>query len=164
MWFVRFSCLDDAVPRELQVPVYRAEDGGECCVYLDSADSVARVPGVIDAVRLEPLQALGAALPRGGAPWHYVVATDVEPAAEADFNTWYEQEHLPGLAAVPGTLRAARFRVVEGAGPRYHAGYDLAERSAFNGPAWLAVRGTAWSSRVRPHFVNTRRTMYRRVP
>lgn len=163
MWFVRFACADDAVPRHLGVPIYRAEDGSECCIYVETARAVAQVPGVIAAVRLEPLLAAGAAPLREGAPWHYIVATDIEPAAEADFNAWYDQEHLPGLAAVPGVLRAARFRVAEGPGPRYHACYELADRSAFNGPAWLAVRGTAWSSRVRPHFVNTRRTMYRRV-
>jgi hypothetical protein len=54
-----------------------------------------------------------------------------------DFNAWYDTEHLAGLAAVPGVARATRYRVAEGAGPRYHAGYDLAERSAFNSPAWL---------------------------
>jgi len=37
------------------------------------------------------------------------------------------------------------------------------DRAAFNSAPWLAVRGTPWSSRVRPHFIHTRRTMYRRV-
>jgi hypothetical protein len=53
---------------------------------------------------------------------------DVLPGSEADFDPWYEQEHLPGLASVPGTVRA-----------------------------------TPWSDRVRPTFVNTRRTMFRRA-
>ncbi len=38
------------------------------------------------------------------APYHYVVETDVLPEHEADFNRWYDGEHLPGLAAVPGTV------------------------------------------------------------
>lgn len=96
------------------------------------------------------------------AGWHYVVETDIAPQAQDDLNAWYTQEHLPGLAAVAGTVRAARHDILHGA-PRHHACYDLHTRAAFNSPAWLAVRGTAWSDRVRPHFHNTRRTMFQIV-
>lgn len=95
------------------------------------------------------------------AEWHYVVETDVRPEAEDDFNAWYCTEHMPGLAAVPGTARARRY--VGTAAPRHYATYDLAAREAFGSEPWLAVRATAWSSRVRPNFYNTRRTMFRRV-
>lgn len=95
------------------------------------------------------------------AGWHYIVETDVRPEAEDDFNVWYRTEHMPGLAAVPGTARARRFTGT--AAPRHYATYDLAAREAFGSEPWLAVRGTAWSSRVRPNFYNTRRTMFRRV-
>jgi hypothetical protein len=93
------------------------------------------------------------------AAWHYVVETDVDAAAEADFNDWYTQEHMPGLAAVPGTVRAMRLYNRDGA-PRYHALYLMQTRDTFGSPQWLAVRGTDWSSRVRPHFKNTKRTMF----
>lgn len=93
------------------------------------------------------------------AAWHYVVETDVDPAAEADFNDWYTQEHMPGLAAVPGTVRAMRLYNPDGA-PRYHALYLLQTQDTFGSPQWLTVRGTEWSSRVRPHFKNTKRTMF----
>jgi len=96
------------------------------------------------------------------APWFYMVETDIQPGAEADFDRWYETEHLPGLAAVPGTVRARRY-LANGSAPRYYACYDLASRETFGSPAWLAVRATDWSSRVRPHFVNTKRTMFRAV-
>lgn len=78
-----------------------------------------------------------------------------------DLNAWYAQEHLPGLASVAGTVRAARYLDAAGS-PRYYACYDLASPEALGSPAWLAVRGTAWSARVRPAFRNTRRTMFRR--
>jgi hypothetical protein len=91
---------------------------------------------------------------------HYVVETDVQPQAEAELNAWYDREHLPGLAAVPGTVRAARYRNIDG-GPRYHACYELATHDTFGSAPWLAVRATDWSSRVRPAFVNTRRTLFR---
>src|SRR3546814_14995276 len=68
------------------------------------------------------------------APWFYVVETDIKPGAEADFDRWYEEEHLPGLAAVPGTVRARRYLAREGS-PRYYACYDLASREPFGSPA-----------------------------
>lgn len=94
---------------------------------------------------------------------HYVVETDVEPGHDDELNAWYDQEHLPGLAAVPGTVRATRYVDANGS-PRYYACYDLASEQAFNSPAWLAVRATDWSSRVRPRFRNTRRTMFDPAP
>ncbi|WP_251863093.1 DUF4286 family protein [Achromobacter sp. Marseille-Q4962] len=96
------------------------------------------------------------------APWHYIVETDVLPQAEADFNAWYDEEHLPGLAAVPGTVRARRYECLHEP-PRYLACYDLRTRETFGSPPWLAVRATDWSSRVRPSFRNTRRTMFARI-
>jgi hypothetical protein len=112
--------------------------------------------------RLELLSEVAGASIDDAAPYRYVVETDVQPATEDDFNAWYEREHLPGLAAVEGTVRARRYRDRDGH-PRYHACYDLARTEAVGCPAWLAVRGTAWSSRVRPAFFNTRRTMLARV-
>lgn len=101
----------------------------------------------------------GASAGQAGA-YHYVVATDVEPGWDPDFNDWYDKEHLPGLAAVPGNVRASRLRNLD-AGLRYHACYDLLAPQVLESPAWLAVRHTAWSDRVRPHFVNTQRAMFR---
>ena len=111
--------------------------------------------------RLQCLQALDGASTGQPAPFHYVVETDVLAGHDDDLNAWYEQEHLPGLASVPGTVRAARY--LDPAGfPRYYACYDLASPDIVGSPAWLAVRGTAWSARVRPAFRNTRRTLFRR--
>jgi hypothetical protein len=115
-------------------------------------------------VSLERTLRLDGAAAGREARFHYVVATNVLAAAEADFNAWYDEEHLAGLAAVPGTIAAARFINADpAAGPRYFACYDLATQEAFGSPAWLAVRATAWSTRVRPSFRNTGRTMYRCV-
>ena len=112
---------------------------------------------------LQPLQSIAGA--SNGVPFshHYVVEADVAPAHEHDFNDWYEQEHLPGLAAVPGTVRAARYRRAHGA-PRFLACYDLLSPQVLEHPQWLAVRHTAWSARIRPLFMNPRRTMFTRAP
>ena len=111
--------------------------------------------------QLVRLQSLDGASKGQGPAFHYCVETDVAPEHEAELNAWYAEEHLPGLASVPGTIRAARFR--RGAGsPKFLACYDLTSPDTLERSEWLAVRHTAWSSRVRPHFQNTRRTMFRR--
>jgi|GEM_PF-257020 len=114
-------------------------------------------------VLLQATQGIPGASKHASAQWHYVVETDVQPEAEGDFNDWYANEHLPGLASVPGTILAARLHNAHGR-PRYHALYLLETRDTFGSPAWLAVRATDWSSRVRPNFTNTKRTMFRIVP
>jgi hypothetical protein len=94
------------------------------------------------------------------APFHYIVETDVRPEMDDELNAWYQREHLPGLAAVPGTVRARRYIDPRGT-PRYYACYDFTVPETLGSPAWLAVRGTPWSDRVRSAFRNTRRTMFR---
>jgi len=118
-------------------------------------------PGARARVLHQTLDLAGASAGQD-APWHYIVETDVVPEAEADLNAWYDQEHLPGLASVPGTVRAMRYECRDEA-PRYLACYDLHTRETFGSPPWLAVRATDWSSRVRPSFRNTRRTMFRKI-
>ena len=46
------------------------------------------------------------------------VATDVEPADDADFNRWYDREHVAERVRVPGFLSGARYVSIEG-GRRY---------------------------------------------
>lgn len=143
--------------------VWRALQGHEAYATVPFApadDPLARVPRAARRLHLRGLLDISGAAAGAAAAFHYIVETDVLPEHEADFNAWYDEEHLPGLAAVPGTVRAARYLHREGS-PRYFACYDLATLDGFNSPPWLAVRGTAWSSRVRPAFRNTRRTLFR---
>lgn len=167
-----------ASARKLPVAAVNAnasEDGTELYAYLwlsapielDAAPlaaEIARSSGAaaIAAERLVGLQDIRGASHGQPVAFHYVVETDVVPAAEGDLNDWYDREHLPGLAAVPGTIRARRLRNLDG-GPRYHSCYELVSAATLGSPPWLAVRGTAWSDRVRPNFRNTKRTMFRRV-
>lgn len=141
----------------------RAQGDAEAVLEAARSRAMAACPSGSRAVSLEGMLHLGSAPDGAGAPWHYVVETDVAPESEQDFNAWYTEEHMPGLAAVPGTARADRYLCRDGT-PRYYACYDLFTRETFGSPPWLAVRGTDWSSRVRPSFRNTRRTMFMRVP
>ena len=118
------------------------------------------LPITAEVDRLERVFALAGASAGEAAPFHYVVETDPAEGWADELSRWYDIEHMPGLAAVPGCVRAQRFHNADGA-PRSLAAYDLVNPSVLESAAWLAVRHTAWSDHVRPQFRNTRRTMFR---
>ena len=118
-----------------------------------------RMPA-IDALELQ-FDAPGASA-KQEARFHYVVEMDPAPGWSDEIIRWYDTEHMPGLAAVPGCVRARRF-INHGGGPLSLACYDLIQAETIESPPWLAVRHTAWSDRVRPHFRNPKRTMFRTV-
>ncbi|HET7200125.1 MAG TPA: hypothetical protein VFI80_04850 [Burkholderiales bacterium] len=170
----------DCVPLAESAEAHAALEGDETYLYLFSREAGAIDAGVLSRVveRAGSLPGLGSAglsaaklvpvfdvagASRGeDAPFHYVVETDVAPEHEADLNAWYDTEHMPGLAGCPGSVRARRFRN-PGGSPRYHACYELVRTETLGSEPWLAVRHTAWSDRVRPHFRGTKRTMFRRL-
>ena len=90
-------------------------------------------------------------------------AINVAPAAEDDFNAWYDEEHIPALARVPGTLAARRYRSGEAAGGthRYVAIYHLESPEVARSKAWKAAVDTPWSARLRPHFSDRIRILTR---
>lgn len=90
--------------------------------------------------------------------FHYVVETDPEDGWADEIYRWYDTEHMPGLATVPGCIHARRL-LNHDHGPRSHAFYDLTRAETLGSPPWLAVRGTPWSDICRPHFTHTLRTM-----
>ena len=170
----------DCVPLAESVSAHAALEAEETYFYLFSRETAAisaavlarvveraaGVPGFsgaqLTAAKLVPVFDRPGASRNAAAPFHYVVEMDIPPQHEADLNAWYDKEHMPGLAACPGTVRARRFRNPDGS-PRYHACYDLARTETLGSEPWLAVRHTAWSDRVRPHFRNTKRTLFRRL-
>lgn len=119
--------------------------------------------GTLTVARLERQFEPRAASAGQPAPFHYVVETDPAAGWQDELMRWYDAEHMPGLAAVTGCVRAQRF-VDRDRGPLSLACYDLVRPETKESPAWLAVRHTAWSDRVRPQFRNTKRTMFRTLP
>ncbi len=93
------------------------------------------------------------------AVFHYVVEMDPEAGWMHELSDWYDTEHMPGLALVPGCVRASRY-LNHDHGPLSLACYDLVTQETLGSPPWLAVRETQWSSRMRPRFTNTIRTMF----
>jgi hypothetical protein len=72
--------------------------------------------------------------------------------SEDEFNDWYDTEHLPERAALPGFETALRYLCIAGF-PRYLAVYDLTDLSALYSEAYGAVSGahfSPWSKRVSP--------------
>jgi len=47
-----------------------------------------------------------------------MVWNDIDSEYEAEFNRWYDEEHVPRLLQVPGFLNAGRYAALKG-GPKY---------------------------------------------
>jgi len=52
-----------------------------------------------------------------------VVTTDIDLKVEDGYNEWYEQ-HIRDVVALPGWVRATRYRCLDGE-PRYMSVYDI---------------------------------------
>jgi hypothetical protein len=91
--------------------------------------------------------------------FHYVVEMDPETGWMPEIARWYDTEHMPGLAGVPGCVHAMRM-LNHDQGPLSLACYDLLTEQTLGSPPWLAVRATAWSDLTRPHFTHTKRSMF----
>lgn len=74
------------------------------------------------------------------------VASDVEPADEADFNRWYDLEHVEERVRIPGFLSGARYFSLEG-GRKYLGLYRTESLAVFGSPGYRAAfeKQTPWS-------------------
>jgi len=85
-----------------------------------------------------------------------MVWCDVPADREADFNRWYNEEHLAERLAVPGFLSAARYEAVKG-GRRHLACYELESPAVLESPAYKRVQAnpTEWTKRCSPEKIGT---------
>jgi len=88
-------------------------------------------------------------------------AMNIAPELEAEFNEWYDKEHIPALAAVPGVLSARRFRGTGGS-RKYVALYHLATPAVQESAEWKTARQSEWTSNLQPHFRDHLRLVCRR--
>jgi hypothetical protein len=79
-------------------------------------------------------------------PGELLVWTDVDPAHEADFNRWYDREHMDERVAIPGFVFARRFQRI-GGGRKYLALYRTESLAVFDSPAYRTAfaNQTQWS-------------------
>jgi hypothetical protein len=103
-------------------------------------------------MRFEGEQTLpGDQLPPDNAGGFLLNAMNVVPEHESEFSEWYNTEHIPALAAVPGVLCARRFRATS-ANRKYVALYHLASPEVQATPAWKNAADSEWTRKLRPHF------------
>ena len=78
-----------------------------------------------------------------------MVFVDIDAEMDADFNAWYDQEHIGDLLSMPGFLNAGRYQALKG-GPRYLACYELDSVEALQTPEYLKFRNepTEWTRKM----------------
>jgi len=141
----------------LQGAAYRAIGGENLSPW--SKRVTARVDRLM---RFEGDQILpGDQLPPPSAGGLLLNAMNIAPELEAEFNEWYDKEHIPALAAVPGVLCARRFRGTSG-NRKYVALYHLANPGVVDSAEWKTARQSDWTSRLQPNFRDHLRLVLRR--
>src|SRR5438034_481671 len=90
-----------------------------------------------------------------------IAAMNMAQAGEAEFNDWYDKEHIPALSAVPGVLCDRRFRGTSG-NRKYVALYHLEAPEVQDSAEWKKARQSDWTSRLQPHFRDHLRLVLRR--
>ena len=93
------------------------------------------------------------------------VWVDIPAALEADFNDWYDREHLAERAGIPGFRNARRY-IAEASEPKYHALYETDSLAVFASPEYKRYLGplmTGWSKRIMGAFQNNHRRCCRFV-
>jgi hypothetical protein len=85
-----------------------------------------------------------------------MVWAEVPADREAEFNRWYNEEHVAERLAVPGFLNAARYEAVKG-GPKHLAVYELESPAVLDSAAYKKVQAnpTPWTKRCSPDVIGT---------
>lgn len=91
-----------------------------------------------------------------------LTSMDVDPSHEADFNRWYDREHLKERVAIEGFLEARRY-VAHRASPKYLCLYSTAAPEVLDSPAYRAplINPTDWSKANLARFKNMIRAIAR---
>jgi hypothetical protein len=88
------------------------------------------------------------------------VWTDAKADADADFNEWYNRQHVNERCDVPGFLSGRRYRAISG-GPRYMALYDTTGADVLSSAPYREAldNPTPWTRRIMPGFRNMTRAV-----
>ena len=133
----------------LYTPPYLAVGGANGSPWTKRVTNKAKRIMRFEGIQLVP----GDVTAPAGAGGLLVASMNVDPAAEAEFNEWYNTEHLPFLAAVPGVLCARRFQAGgEGVERKYLALYHLKDAGVSRSDAWTKAARTPWSARINRFF------------
>jgi hypothetical protein len=91
-----------------------------------------------------------------------LTSMDIDPSHEADFNRWYDREHLVERVAIDGFLEARRYVAYQGS-PKYLCLYSTGTFEVLDSPAYRAalMNPTDWSRANLARFNNMIRTIAR---
>ncbi len=96
----------------------------------------------------------------------YLVTFDVPAAAEAEFDAWYESDHVPTLIRCEHWLRIRRYAVGDSipAGVTRAALHELSDLAALESPERAEARASDWRRRLadEPWFSTARYAVYER--
>jgi hypothetical protein len=89
-----------------------------------------------------------------------LTSMDIDPSDEAEFNRWYDREHLEERVAIEGFLEARRYVAHEGS-PKYLCLYSTATFDVLDSPAYRAALAnpTDWSTKTMARFKNMIRSV-----
>jgi hypothetical protein len=91
-----------------------------------------------------------------------ITIMDADPAEEADFNRWYDREHIIERTAIAGFLESRRYVAVDAA-PKYVNFYTTENLEALTSAAYRAKldNPTPWTAHHSPRFRNYTRVVAR---
>src|ERR1700760_4421356 len=91
-----------------------------------------------------------------------LTSMDVDAADEANFNHWYDREHLEERVAIEGFLEARRYAAHK-ASPKYLCLYSTKTLKVLDSPAYRAklANPTDWSKKTMARFKNMIRAVAR---
>ncbi|MEX2617845.1 MAG: hypothetical protein WD767_17280 [Alphaproteobacteria bacterium] len=89
------------------------------------------------------------------------VWSDITPDAAADYDRWYEEEHMFERLVVDGFHRARHYRTVSGS-QMFFTYFVTDDSRVMKSPAYFesANNSSDWTKRILPHFRNTNRTAF----
>jgi len=91
-----------------------------------------------------------------------LTSMDIDPSDEAEFNRWYDREHLEERVAIDGFLEARRYVAHRGS-PKYLCLYSTATFEVLDSPAYrhALANPTDWSRKTMARFKNMIRAVAR---
>jgi len=91
-----------------------------------------------------------------------ITIMDADPAGEADFNRWYDREHIIERTGIPGFLESRRYVAVDGA-PKYVNFYTTENIAVLDSAPYRAKLDapTTWTAHHSPRFRNYTRVVAR---
>jgi hypothetical protein len=91
-----------------------------------------------------------------------LTSMDVDPSDEAEFNRWYDREHLEERVAIDGFLEARRY-IAHAASPKYLSLYSTETFEVLDSPAYRTALAhqTDWSKANIARFENMIRAVAR---